>query len=200
MEIKRSLVGVYKSIDKYNFLLYSKSDNNKEDDLMSNVVDVAKYLLFSYKNIVGSELKDELMLQKMLYFIQRDNFAHFGREMFEDDFYGWVHGPVIPEMRHIYKRGIIKEEESNNITESDKFIIDKVIREFSNYNAWELRNLSHQEQSWKNSRVGLLENEAGSKVIKKEDILEDAKKVRQFDYLYDMYIDEFDDFDEEVIG
>ena len=59
-------------------------------------------------------------------------------------------------------------------------------------------NLSHEELSWKNSRNGLNDSEVGNKIISKEDIKKDAEKVRVYDHQYDMYLDEFDDFNEEV--
>lgn len=37
-----------------------------------------------------------------------------------------------------------------------------------------------------------------NKIISKEDIKKDAENVRVYDHQYDMYLDEFDDFNEEV--
>ena len=52
--------------------------------------------------------------------------------------------------------------------------------------------------SWKNSRDGLDDSEVGNRIISKEDIKKDAEKVRVYDHQYDIYLDEFDDFDEEA--
>ena len=54
----------------------------------------------------------------------------------------------------------------------------------------------HIKNSWKQARIGIRENENGSRTIKIEDIREDAKKVRPYDSTYDMYYDEFEDADE----
>ena len=60
--------------------------------------------------------------------------------------------------------------------------------------------MSHGEQSWLNSRVGLTDNQIGNKIISKDDIKKDSEKVRIYDYQYDMYLDEFDDFEGEVLS
>ena len=85
------------------------------------------------------------------------------------------------------------------LNERDKFIINSTIAKYGQYDAWYLRNLSHDEISWKNSRIGLSDIEPGQKIISKDDIRLDAEKVRIYDYQYDSYFDEFEEFDEEVM-
>ena len=57
--------------------------------------------------------------------------------------------------------------------------------------------MSHKEVSWSKSRKGLLPGQRGSRTLDIEDIREDAQKVRPYDSLWDMYYDEFDDYEEE---
>ena len=64
----------------------------------------------------------------------------------------------------------------------------------------QLRDLSHQELSWKNSRRGLLSKDRGSREISIDDIKEDSKKVRPFDYTWGMYYDEFEDYDGDLVN
>lgn len=59
--------------------------------------------------------------------------------------------------------------------------------------------MTHNELSWKNSRIGLNDEDSGCEVLKLEDIEKDAEKVRIFDHQYGMYLDEFEDFNEEVL-
>ncbi|MCP1287319.1 hypothetical protein NK211_07890 [Mammaliicoccus sciuri] len=42
-------------------------------------------------------------------------------------------------------------------------------------------------------------NEIGNREITPEDIIEDAKSIRLYDHVYDMYIDEFEDLNEEEV-
>ena len=48
--------------------------------------------------------------------------------------------------------------------------------------------------------MGLTDNQIGNKIISKDDIKKDSEKVRIYDYQYDMYLDEFDDFEGEVLS
>ena len=72
-------------------------------------------------------------------------------------------------------------------------IVNNVILEYGSLASWKLSEMTHKEISWLNSRKGLSENENGNKKIELEDIREDAKKVRPYDYIWDMYYDEFED-------
>lgn len=49
------------------------------------------------------------------------------------------------------------------------------------------------------SRINLNNNEIGNREITPEDIIEDAKNIRLYDHVYDMYIDEFEDLNEEEV-
>jgi len=48
-------------------------------------------------------------------------------------------------------------------------------------------------------RINLNNNEIGNREITPEDIIEDAKSIRLYDHVYDMYIDEFEDLNEEEV-
>lgn len=163
---------------------------------MESVNNVADYLVNVYEQCSESKLDSELKLQKLVYLCQRESFALTGEKLFEENIEGWRHGPVIPELR-FYDFNFIPSFESIKISEKAEYIIKSVVSKYAHYSAWYLRNLSHEEYSWKQSRVNLDEEEAGSTVLKDENIFEDAKKVRIYDHQYDMYLDEFEDLDEE---
>ena len=62
-------------------------------------IDIAKYFI--------NELHPEpLKLQKLLYFAQGFSYAFYDKELFNDDFEAWVHGPVIPSIYHEYKKDL----------------------------------------------------------------------------------------------
>lgn len=60
--------------------------------------------------------------------------------------------------------------------------------------------MTAEEKSCKNPRVGLTEDKSGSCKINIYDIKKDAYKVRLYDHHFDMYIDEFDDADEDFVS
>lgn len=160
---------------------------------MATALQIANYLIKEYENITGTSInKSELMLQKLMYYAQKTAFAYTGKPLFDEDFEGWKHGPVLPILRG-YFMDDLKEEYNEKLSDEVKYIIDNTIYSYGKYAAWTLRDLTHNEQAWINSRKGLNTGEHGYKIIKKEDIKEDSKDMRLYDYQFDMYIDEFED-------
>lgn len=161
---------------------------------MHNVKELASVLIERYEKITKSNFgTSELKLQKLMYFLQRQSLAFTGESLFEEDFIGWVHGPVLEDLRFFL------EEPSNqgvsDLSETEKYLIDSVIADYGKYSSWELRDKTHEEISWNNSRVGLSEDDRGYVSLKLSDIKKDSEKVRVYDPVYDMYIDEFEDLE-----
>lgn len=166
---------------------------------MTDLKVLAKYLVYAYENYTNSQFENsEMKLHKLLYLAQRESLALFGEKLFDEDFEGWVHGPVIPELRFFFETGYsaLTRDELNSVSEREKYIISNVLDQYAQFETWALRNLTHEENSWKKSRKGLTPNEHGNKIIKIEDIKSDAENVRLYDHVWGMYLDEFDDCNE----
>ena len=158
---------------------------------MENILHVAKYIIDTYKKMSGTTI-DQMKLHKLLYFTQRENLAITGQVMFNEQFEGWKYGPVSRTVRDAFT-GTDIQINNSDISNESKYIVNNIINQYGSYEPWKLSELSHKEYSWKQSRIGISENENGSRIIKIEDIREDAKKVRPYDSVYDMYYDEFED-------
>ena len=158
---------------------------------MEKILNVAEYIFREYYRVTG-ELIDEMKLQKLLYFSQRETLAILNKPLFNEEFEGWKYGPISREIRTVFTEDGINAE-TEDIKSESKYIINNVILEYGALASWKLSKLSHKEVSWLNSRRGLKEGENGKRKIKLEDIKEDAKKVRPYDYVWDMYYDEFED-------
>lgn len=159
---------------------------------MEKVLNVAQFIYDEYLNETG-ECIDELKLQKLLYFAQRESLAITNDVLFEEPMEGWIHGPVSPLVRTYYTETEGINYPTEEISLDSKHIITNVLAEYGAIASWKLRNLSHQEISWKNSRIGLKNKERGNREINIEDIRKDAQKIRPFDYTWGMYYDEFED-------
>lgn len=167
---------------------------------MRNAHEIARLLINRYNEVTQSEFgSSELRLHKLMYFTQRQSLALTGKPLFSDDFEAWKHGPVLPDLRFFFDFSFTTYADSS-LDETEEYIIDSVISEYGSLAAWALRDLTHQENSWLKGREGLNENDRGAEIMKLEDIYEDAKKVRVYDHLYDMYLDEFEDFEGEVFS
>ncbi|WP_171336634.1 Panacea domain-containing protein [Enterococcus cecorum] len=169
---------------------------------MATLKDLARYLVHSYEIFTRSQFDhSELKLQKLMYFAQRESLALTGLPLFEEPFEGWIHGPVLPQLRFFFNEDYKPYDvcEKNKLTETQRYVIDSVVAQYGKYEAWSLADLTHQEECWLKSRKGLLPDETGNRLITYDDIREDAKKVRPYDHIYDMFVDEFDDFTDEVL-
>ena len=160
---------------------------------MEKIINVAQYIFNEYKRVT-EEIIDEMKLQKLLYFSQRETFAILNQPLFNEVFEGWRYGPVSREVRTVFTEDGINAQ-TEDIKSESKYIINNIIQEYGALASWKLSALTHKETSWLNSRKGLKKEENGNVKIKIEDIREDAKKVRPYDYMWDMYYDEFEDYE-----
>lgn len=167
----------------------------KGGDMMEKILDVAKYLCDSYY-AQTSEKIDEMKLHKLLYFAQRESYAICNVPLFSEKMEGWIHGPVSLEVRRLFYDGNIEAKNLSDISIEAKRIINGVIEEYGSLASWKLRDMSHNEISWLNSRKGLAPNEPSNIDLKESDIQKDAQKVRPFDHTWGMYYDEFDNAEE----
>lgn len=159
---------------------------------MEKILDVAQFIFNEYFKISGTKI-DEMKLQKLLYFTQRECIAITGEPLFKGVFEGWRYGPVSRKVRGVFTENEGINAPTKEISLEAKYIVKNVIYTYGEYASWKLSKLSHQETSWKNARVGLDKNENGNRVLNIEDIRKDAEKVRPYDHVYDMYYDEFED-------
>ncbi|MDU5215520.1 MAG: DUF4065 domain-containing protein [Finegoldia magna] len=164
---------------------------------MKKEFEVTKYLIYSYERQTGNRIQSELKLQKLMYFSQRESLCLTGHQLFDEEFEGWIHGPVLPSLRYCLENSEVFDIEGGfSLTEEEKYVIDNTIAQYAKYDAWYLRDLSHEEYCWQKSREGLTEKQQGFNKIKLDDIRVDANKLRPYDSVFDMYVDEFEDIED----
>lgn len=163
---------------------------------MERILDVAAYICDKYTELTKGYI-DEMRLHKLLYLSQREMLAFTNKPLFTEAFEGWKYGPVSPTVRGHFDNGTINFE-VNDISSDAKTIVDNVIETYKSIPTLELSELTHKELSWKESRNGLRSGENGHRKIKLDDIRLDAMKLRPYDPVWGMYIDEFDDWEEET--
>jgi len=169
---------------------------------MPKVTQLARYLVYSYENHIGARFGDnELKLQTMLYFAQRECLAVVGEPLFEGRFEGWKEGPVLPELHFFFDEGYAPFEplEMKKLTEREQFILDRIVFAYGQYEGWYLSDLARRETSWRKSRPDPAVESIQPKTLELTDIREDAKKVRLYDTLFDVYLDELEEFEGEVL-
>ena len=182
---------------------------------MENMRNVAGYIAIRYKKDFGTEI-DEMKLHKMMYFAQRESYVMHDEPLFEGVFYGWKFGPILKEIRKLYKearKSIFKiyaiqpivfcrgehigrpykklyfekidfrDKEGDlsftgSVDEHFEVLMNEVFKRYASKDSWSLSRLTHGELSWRNSRIGVAENEPGDNPISESDIILDAKRTK----------------------
>ena len=169
---------------------------------MPKLSQLARYLVYSYENHTAARFGDnELKLQTMLYFAQRECLAVAGEPLCGESFEGWEEGPVLPELHFFFEEGYDPFEplEMKKLTEREQYVLDRIVFAYGQYEGWYLADLARCEISWRNSRSGPAAESTQPKCLELADIHEDAKKVRIYDTLFDVYLDELEEFEGEVV-
>ena len=117
--------------------------------------DVANWILFEAKrqNIPLTHMK----LQKLLYYAQAYMIGMTGEPLFDNQIQAWKHGPVIPDVYHKYSKyggSVISDLDGEVAPDEYAYFISDLVQEKGHYSAYELRNMTHNEQSWNKAISG----------------------------------------------
>ena len=127
-------------------ILYAKYD----------ALDVAEYVLW----YCDEELKrpiSNLRLQKILYYIQGKYLYKFHKPLFDNDIEAWAYGPVVPDVYYEYRKygsefiSGVKPLNEDILSEIDKKLIIKVVKENYKEDVWKLVDKTHTESPWKHN-------------------------------------------------
>ncbi|HYT41450.1 MAG TPA: type II toxin-antitoxin system antitoxin SocA domain-containing protein [Methylomirabilota bacterium] len=120
------------------------------------------------------ELITNLKLNKLVYYTQAWHLALFKEPMFEDKTEAWVHGPVLPVVYDTYKHfkwtPIIRhdlnlEEIKQQFSTEQQELLDDIVEIYLPKTAYELEQLTRDEDPWIFARAGLAPYEASHQVI-----------------------------------
>lgn len=146
--------------------------------VMEDVVKVASYICDRYQKMFGTKI-DEMKLHKLLYFTQRECITQTGQPMFEATFHAWLYGPVLPDIRSLYKHDMLHRMPSDAFLTRYMPVFDEVFEEFAPTKSVMLSAISHGELSWKRARVGYGKYDESDVEMKLDDIAEDAKRYKE---------------------
>lgn len=148
---------------------------------MVSVSKAASYIFHRYKEETETCI-DEMKLHKLLYLSQRESIIVTGEPMFSAPFEAWKYGPVVVEVRDLYRKDALNETLTGQELEKYKPVFDYVFANYANKDSWSLSILTHSETSWQNARKGLGPDDQSSNQLRLEDIRNDAEimKMRRF--------------------
>lgn len=164
----RIIINIYK-----NRVAVSILKNITEEIPMNRALDIAYFLIAQS----GERGISNLKLQKMLYFVQRNEIQN-GRIAFQDRIEAWKFGPVIPNVYYEFSgRGSlpITANEIPYVPQLDENlgnIITEIFNQWFDRDVWEMVRATHREGgAWFNAFVG---NEGLNNVIRVEDIRQEV--------------------------
>jgi uncharacterized phage-associated protein len=145
---------------------------------MMSVTKIAAYICQRYLKEFGKQI-DEMKLHKLLYFTQRECLVQTGQPMFPEQLHAWKYGPVMPQIRHLYKDGKLTDLPSDKEVAQYQSVFDEVFREYAPSHPLTLVSVSHGELSWKRARQGYTKYESSDVPMKLDDIREDAERLKE---------------------
>lgn len=142
-----------------------------------DVVKVASYLVKRYYEDMKLQIT-EMKLHKLLYFTQRESFIQLGEPIFCDKFQAWRYGPVLVQVRELYKSNRLNIMPSLEELEPYSNVFNVIMTDYAPLDTWTLSDMTHAESSWKNARIGLMPSDKGSIEMNVEDIRSDAFRMQ----------------------
>jgi Uncharacterized phage-associated protein len=132
---------------------------------MADVKDVAQYILDKCGGMTTWKL------QKLVYYCQAWSVVWDEEPLFQDDIEAWADGPVVRCLYDLHAGHFtiskVKGGDPSRLNNTERETIDAVLGVYGNKpSAW-LRDLTHSEPPWKDTRkaAGLSEGERGKAVI-----------------------------------
>lgn len=129
-----------------------------------SIDDVSNYFL-------NKEPMSNKKLQKICYYAYSWYLNIYKKELFENKFEAWRHGPVYPSLYKKYKSYEYKDINIHNnikIPCEVEVFLDRIYECYGTLTAGEIEQLSHIEEPWKKTRSGLFNFESSRRPIKKE--------------------------------
>ncbi|EOG4614330.1 Panacea domain-containing protein [Pseudomonas aeruginosa] len=118
--------------------------------------DVAEYFLLLEGE--GGEISN-LKLQKLVYYAQGFSLALLGEPLFDEPIEAWMHGPVVKSLYRQFSRfgsnpiDPLNDFDDSVLSRDQKRLIEEVFDVYGQYSAWKLRQLTHEEDPWRDNYV-----------------------------------------------
>lgn len=147
------------------------------------------HIITHYVNQKGDTVSHK-KLQKLLYYVEAWHLVNFQKNILEENFEAWVHGPVVPELYHKLKEfgfnnlHVVNDEqdtvdkeieviiERNKISLEQIDLIESVLNRYGSLTSFELELLSHSEAPWIEARQNIPPHVPCNNIIPKDRMFE----------------------------
>lgn len=121
---------------------------------MPSSLDVANYFLA----MEGDEGEiTNLKLQKLVYYAQGFSLALLEEPLFNERIEAWMHGPVVASLYHRFSHlgsqsiPPPKRFDDSVFNRNQRRLLNDVYSVYGQYSAWKLRQLTHEEDPWRDN-------------------------------------------------
>lgn len=128
---------------------------------MAKAIDVAKFFLELAEQEDEPDRLSHLRLQKLLYYAQGWSLALRDKALFKDRIEAWAHGPVVKDLYPCfasYGNESIPSSDfefTGGLNSGEKELVEAVWDAYKKFSATSLRQMSHNEEPWKDVRGNL---------------------------------------------
>lgn len=151
-DFEKWLKKIGKEINKFKILLYKMDNNIKIEKEIYSAMDISNYIIYkcNQENIFINNLK----LNKLLYFVQKEHLKKYNRILFIEDLLPYRYGASVENVYRVFKyygRDNINEpiDKLIDINKESKEIIDSIILKYKDCKSMKMVILSRKEESYK---------------------------------------------------
>lgn len=138
--------------------------------LMPNIFNTARYILSKLGRM------STWKLQKLCFYSQAWSLAWVNKSLFDEDFQAWSNGPVCPELYKVHRGKFMVTlddipenlEEQPGLTEAQMEVIDRALELYGDWEPYELREQTHEEDPWILARGDTKNGYPSSAIISKD--------------------------------
>lgn len=141
--------------------------------VVEKTLSVARNFYDKYVTDFGENMS-EMKMHKLMYFVQRESLMYDNVPLFAESFLGWKYGPVLQSVREEYRKEYPFNDVDKEISKRSTELVMSILQKYGAMSPWKLSGISHNELSWKRSRMGLKSGENGSRRLEIEAIRVDA--------------------------
>lgn len=140
---------------------------------MTDALNVARYIIKNYYKYHKNDL-DSVKLEELVYYSQAWTLSFTNEPLFRNRIQAGINGPICPDLykvcnRHneVSKNSLLDKSNYNQnvFTNSQKIIMDNVIRYYGNHSSWYLVLLSCKELPWLLTKDGIPRDKPCKKTI-----------------------------------
>lgn len=117
--------------------------------------EIAKYFVSLVDEDAGDSISN-LKVQKLLYYAQGFHLAVYDAPLFPEAIKAWAHGPVVPQVYHVYKEYgshpiTVERVELDSYGPRERELLDEVWAVYGQFTASKLETMTHNEPPWMNT-------------------------------------------------